>query len=213
MPNRISSIALSSLIIAGVTGTPATSQQAPSSKFVITKGKDTVGIELFSRDTATLWSEIHLATGLRWQITANLRADSSVDHIEATRLTRQGVSTGVSVHFGDTLVSATIMAPGGSEQAEVTTRGKAAPFLAISFALVEQLVQASHLGNGESAKWTVARLGAGDTATLTISRIHPDSALVSTTDVELRLALSKQGEILGGRYVGQEWMFERRKVR
>ena len=213
MPNPLSLIALFSLVIAGISGTPAMGQQAPSSKFIITKGKDTVGIELFSRDAATLSSEIHLATGLRWQITANLRADNSVDHIEATRLTRQGVATGVTVHFGDTLVSAAIVAPGGSERAEVTTRGRAAPFLAISFALVEQLVQASHLEGGKTAKRTVVRLGAGDTATLTISRFHPDSALFSTNDVELRVALSKQGEILGGRYVGQEWTFERKKTR
>jgi hypothetical protein len=74
-------------------------------------------------------------------------------------------------------------------------------------------VQGSHLADGKTTKWTVARLGAGDTATLTISRFHPDSALVSTSDVELRVALSKQGEILGGRCVGQEWTFERKKGR
>lgn len=57
MPKRISVVALLSLVVASA------SQQAPSSKFVITKGKDTVGIELFSRDASTLSSEIHLATG------------------------------------------------------------------------------------------------------------------------------------------------------
>lgn len=212
MPNPNSFVALVALVIVAVPGSPAAGQQAPS-QFVITKGKDTVGVELFSRDAATLSSEIHLASGLRWQISANLRPDSSVDHIEATRLTRQGVSTGVTIHFGDTLVSAAISAPGGSERAEVATHSKAAPFLALSFALAEQLVQASHLADGGSRKWTVVRLGAGDTATLTISRFHRDSALFSTTDVELRVALSKEGEIVGGRHVGQDWTFERRKAR
>ena len=206
-------IRFTSLIAIATIALPAASQQSPSSKFVITKGKDTVGVELFSRDAGTLSSDIHLATGLRWQITASLRSDSSISHLEATRLTRQGVSTGMIVHFGDTLVTAAVMAPGGSERVEMPMRGKAAPFLALSFALAEQIVRASQLADGKTAKWTAVRLGAGDTATLTLTRFHPDSALISTTDVELRVALSKQGEIVGGRHVGQDWTFERKKAR
>ena len=200
------------LIIVAAAALPAACQQ-PTSQFVITKGKDTVGVELFSRDSSTLSSEIRLATGLSWQLSVNLKPDGSMTHVEATRLTRQGVSTGVSLHFGDTLVTATITAPGGTERDELPVHGKVAPFLAISLALAEQIVQASHLADGKSMTWTVVRLGAGDTATLTASRFHPDSIKLSASDVELRLALSKQGEIIGGRHVGQDWIFERKKTR
>src|SRR5262245_40895476 len=129
------------LIIVAAAAIPAACQQ-PTSQFVITKGKDTVGVELFSRDASTLSSEIRLATGLSWQLSVNLKPDGSMTHVEATRVTRQGASTGISVHFGDTLVTAAIIAPGGTEHDELPVHGRIAPFLAISFALAEQLVQA-----------------------------------------------------------------------
>jgi hypothetical protein len=186
---------------------------AAQSQFIIKKGKDTVAIEAFSRDASTLTSEIYQTNGLRTQYTANLLADKAVQHIEMSRQNRQGAGVSFTVHIGDTLVTANVTTAAGSEKMEVGTKGKCTPFLALSFALSEQILQASHLEVGQSLKWTAIRLGAGDTATLTVSRFHADSALLSTADMQIRLAVSKTGEVIGGRHVGQDWVIERKNGR
>ena len=51
-------------------------QAATRSKFVVKKGKDTVAIEIFSRDAGTLTSEIYQSNGIRTQYSLDLRPDS-----------------------------------------------------------------------------------------------------------------------------------------
>lgn len=190
-----------------------TGQQAGRSEFIIKKGTDTVAVELFSRDAEALTGEIYQTNGPRTQYTLNLRPDSSISHVELTRQNRAGGTAGISVHFTPALVSAQFSAGGQSEKAEFAPQGKSTPFLAVSFALAEQIVQASHLKMGQSLKFTAVRLGAGDTATLTVTRFHADSASLSMSDVELRVALSPKGEVVGGRHVGQNWTVERKSAK
>ena len=37
-----------------------------------------------------------------------------------------------------------------------------------------------------------------------------DDAGIKASDVELRVAVSAKGEVIGGRHVGQDWLVERR---
>jgi hypothetical protein len=207
----LSRIAFLALIAVAAHALPA--QQPARSEFIIKKGKDTVGVEIFSRDAGTLTSEIYQSNGLRTQYTLNLRPDSSVQHVELTRQGRQGAGAGVSVNFGDTLVTATMSAGGESEKFEFSTHGKTTPFLAISFALAEQVMFASHLTVGKSQSWTAVRLGAGDTTTLTVTRFHADSVLLAMSDIQLKLALSRTGEVIGGRHMSQDWLVERKTLK
>jgi hypothetical protein len=118
---------------------------------------------------------------------------------------------GLTIAFGDTLVSASMTGPGGeNEKMGIATRGHNTPFLAVSFALCEQILRSSRLDVGTSQKWTAFRLGAGDTTTLTVTRFHVDSALFSMPDVQLKVALSSTGDVTGGRHLGQDWVIERR---
>ena len=199
------------VIIAAAHALPA--QQSARSEFIVKKGKDTVAVEIFSRDAGTLTSEIYQSNGLRTQYTLNLRPDSSVQHVEMTRQGRQGAGTGISVHFADTLVTATMAAGGESEKFEFPSRGTATPFLAVSFALAEQVVFASHLGVGKSRVWTACRLGVADTTTLTVTRFHADSVMLAMADVQLKLSLSPKGEVSGGRHMNQDWLVERKTVK
>jgi hypothetical protein len=199
------------LMIAAAHALPA--QQSARSEFIVKKGKDTVAVEIFSRDAGTLTSEIYQSNGVRTQYTLNLRPDSSVQHVEMTRQGRQGAGAGISVHFADTLVTATMSAGGESEKFEFASRGTATPFLAVSFALAEQVMFASHLSVGKSRVWTACRLGAGDTTTLTVTRFHADSVLLAMSDIQLKLALSPKGEVSGGRHMSQDWLVERKTVK
>lgn len=192
---------------------PAGAQQAPAkSGFVIKKSNDTVAVELFSRDASNLTSEIYQSNGLRTQYAANLAADGAIKYIEMTRAGRQGQGIGLTIAFGDTLVSASMSGPGGeNEKMDFQSRGHHTPFLAVSFALCEQIVRASQLEVGKSQKWTAFRLGAADTTTLTLTRFHADSVLFAMPDVQLKVAVSANGDVTGGRHMGQDWLIERRK--
>jgi hypothetical protein len=191
---------------------PAQGQQAAKPGFVIKKGKDTVAVEVYSRDASMLTSEIYQSNGVRTQYTATLGADASVTYIEMTRQGRQGQGTGLTIAFGDTLVSASMTGPGGeNEKMSIASRGRNTPFLAVSFALCEQILRSSRLDVGKSQKWTAFRLAAGDTTTLTVTRFHADSALFSMPDVQLKVAVSATGDVTGGRHLGQDWLIERRK--
>jgi hypothetical protein len=190
---------------------PAAAQKGT---FVITKGKDTVAVETFSRDGTTLTSQIAHTSGLRWQITAALRPDGSVQTIEAMRQARAAeASLTMNVHFGDTLVAAQASTFQGSDKMSMPVRERAMPFLALSFALTEQIVQASHLALGTSRQWLSVRLAAVDTATITVARFHPDSVSIKAADMELKLSLSSTGVVVGARHVGQGWSVERRSAK
>jgi hypothetical protein len=186
--------------------------QSKATQFIVTKGKDTVAVEVFTRDAGTLTGEIYQSNGLKTQYTLNLRPDSSVQHVEMMRQGRQGAGVGLSVHFDDTLVTASMSAGGEQQKLDLVTRGKTTPFLAVSFALSEQVVQASHLAVGQSVKWTAFRLAAGDSTTLTATRFHADSVSLVMSDLEIRLAVSSKGEVVGGRHVGQNWLVARKAV-
>ena len=201
-----------SIVVAASNALPA--QLAGRSEFIVKKGKDTVAVEIFNRDAGTLTSEIYQSNGVRTQYTINLRPDSSMQHVELTRQGRQGAGVGLSIHFADTLVTATMSAGGESEKLEFpSARGKATPFLAVSFALIEQLVFASRLSVGKSRVWTACRLAAGDTATLTVTRFHADSVLLALPEAQLKVALSPTGEVVGGRHMGQDWLVERKTLK
>jgi hypothetical protein len=187
----------------------AQQQQAKRSRFVITKGNDTVAIELFSRDGNALTSEIYQTNGPRSQYTMDLKPDSSVSHVEFTRVTQNNQSIGVSIFFLDTLVKAQMSVAGQTDQFEFPSR-KAIPMLVVSFALCEQIIRASHLEVGKSASYTALRLGAGDTTQLTVTRFHKDSVSFAMQGAQLKAALGSNGDVVGGVNVGQGWTVTRK---
>jgi hypothetical protein len=129
-----------------------------------------------------------------------------------TRVTRAGQSVGISAFFLDGSVKAQMSAGGQSEQMEMPVKA-ASPFLAVSFALCEQIIQATKLGVGKSVTLTALRLGVLDTATLVVSRFHADSASFTMPEVVLKVALSKQNEVIGGTHMQQGWAVERKAAK
>jgi hypothetical protein len=194
-----------------VVGIPSAAQprQPQRSRFVITKGNDTVAVELFSRAANALTSEIYQTKGPRTQYTMDLKPDSSISHVEFTRVTQNNQSIGVSIFFLDTLVRAQMSVAGQSDRFEFPSR-KAVPMLVVSFALCEQIVRASHLEVGKSASYTALRLGAGDTAQLIVTRFHKDSVSFAMQGAQLKAALGSNGDVVGGVNIGQGWIVTRK---
>lgn len=208
MPNLLK--VASRLLLLLLVGSPlaAQQQQAKRSRFVITKGNDTVAVELFSRDGNALTSEIYQTNGPRTQYTMDLKPDSSISHVEFTRVTQNNQSIGVSIFFLDTVVKAQMSVAGQTDQFEFPSR-KAIPILVVSFALCEQIIRASHLEVGKSASYTALRLGAGDTTQLTVTRFHQDSVSFAMQGAQLKAALGTNGDVVGGVHLGQGWTITR----
>ena len=209
MPKTLELVPRIAVMLAMAIPLAAQQQQSKRSQFVITKGNDTVAVELFSRDGNALTSEIYQKNGPRSQYTMDLKADSSISHVEFTRVTQNNQSMGISVFFLDSTVKAQVSAQGQTEQFEFPSR-KAIPMLVVSFALCEQIVQASHLGVGKSATYTALRLGAADTAQLTVTRFHQDSVSFTMQGAQLKAALGGKSEITGGVNLGQGWTITRK---
>jgi len=209
MPNILQLAPRLAALIAIALPLAAQQQQAKRSQFVVTKGKDTVAIELFSRDGNALTSEIYQTNGPRTQYTMDLKPDSSISHVEFTRVTQNNQSIGISLFFLDSTVKAQMSAQGQTEQFEFASR-KAIPILVMSFALCEQIVHASHLDVGKSATYTAIRLGVGDTTQLTVTRFQKDSVSFAMQGAQLKAALGSKGEIVGGVNLGQGWTITRK---
>ena len=188
----------------------AAQEGAPASQFIIRKGKDTVAVERFTRDAATLTGQLSQTNGVKLEYIANLRPDHSVEHIELSRQGLQGPAATMSIDFGDTLVSATVEAAGKKQQMAIPTQAKPIPFLLNSFALLEQIVLASHPAEGQKVKWVAARLGAGDTASISVSRGLADTVVISAPAGDVKLVVSKTGEVIAGLFAPLQWTVERR---
>jgi hypothetical protein len=204
---------ISTISAALLLGASSLAAQVPRTQFVVTKGKDTVAVEVFTRDGRSMTSEIVQSNGVRTQFTVELRADSTIQTIEYQRQNRQGQGLSLDGRFADSLVSATVTSGSDSEKLSIERPGKATPFLAVSFALSERLIRAVHLGVGDSTKVLAIRLGALDTATVTLSRFHTDSVRLAMRDLDLKVALSPKGEVVGAVHMAQNWVVARKTVR
>ena len=188
-------------------------QDPAQQEFIIRKGKDTVAVERFTRDAATLQGLLTQSNGVKMEYVANLRPDHSVEHIELSRQGLQGPAMTLSVDFGDTLVSATFEAQGKKQQMTVPTQARTTPFLVASFAILEQIALASHPAEGQKVKWIAARLGAGDTASISVSRGMADTVVVSAPNGDVKLVFSKAGDVVAGVFAPAQWVVERKSSR
>jgi hypothetical protein len=196
---------ISTVLLAALVASAAKAQGT----FIIRRGADTLAVEQFTREAGLLTGAVTQKSGLRSEYVAVLKPDNAVERIDMTRKAAQPITIGIG--FDAQAVNVSFAQGGQSENATIATpSGRAAPFLAVSFALCEQIVKAVSLKPGESAKWLMLRLGTGDTATATITRYHSDSVSITMPDVGLKLAINARGEVVGGTHQSQPWIVERK---
>ena len=188
----------------------AGAQDAAQQEFIIRKGKDTIAVEHFTRDAGILNGQLTQSNGVKIEYVANLRPDHSVEHIEFSRQGLQGPAVTLSVDFGDTLINASFEAQGKKQQMTVATQTRPMPFLVASFAILEQIALASHPAEGQKVKWIAARLGAGDTASISVARGVADTLVISAPNGDVKLAMSKAGDVVGAWFAPAQWIVERK---
>ena len=187
----------------------ASGQDAPQTEFIIRKGKDTLGVERFTRDASLLTGQLAQSNGVKVEYVANLRPDHTVEHIELSRTNLQAQTLTLSIDFGDTLINASFEAQGKKQAMAIATQARSMPFLLNSFALLEQIAKASHPAEGQKVKWIVARLGAGDTASISVTRGQADTLVISAPNGDVKLQM--RGEDVVGAWFGPlQWTVERK---
>jgi hypothetical protein len=206
-------IVLAIIAIAALAPSPSAGQSpAPpltQGRFIIRRGNDTVAVEQFTRDAASLTGDILQPKGPRLQYVVLLKADGRPERVDLTRTPRQGSPINVGIEFGRQSAHATISAAEGREEVDFPTPLPATPFLVQSVAIAEEIVRMAALTPGQQVRWTAVRLGAGDTATVTIARFHPDSVSLTMADVGITVALDARGRIIGAVHSKQPWTLER----
>ena len=198
------------LLALSIAANRVSAQDPAQQQFIIRKGKDTVAVERFTRDAGTLQGQLSQSNGVKVEYVANLRPDHSVEHIELSRQGLQGNALTLSVDFGDTLVKAAFESQGKKQEMSIATQLRTTPFLVNSFALLEQIALASHPAEGQKVKWSAVRLGAGDTASISVSRGMADTIVVSAPQGDVKLAMSRAGEVVGGWFAPAQWVIERK---
>jgi hypothetical protein len=178
-------------------------------QFIIRRGKDTVAVERFTRDGSSLTGDIVQPAGAHLQYTVLLEPNGKAERVDLTRMPQQGSPINVGVEFGAGSAHAIVSAAEGREEVDFPTPLPATPFLIQSFAITEQIVRIARLAPGQQTKLTAVRLGAGDTATVTVARFHPDSVSLTMADVAVTVALDRAGRVVGARHSRQPWVLER----
>jgi hypothetical protein len=209
---RLLRILAAACFIAGALSPNRAAAQETKAEFIVRRGKDTVAVERFTRDASALTGQLSQANGARMEYVANLRPDQTVEHIELSRQGLQGPVFTMSIDFGDTLINASFEGSGKKQQMSISTQARPIPFFVLSFALLEQIARASHPAEGQKVKWLAARLGAGDTASISVARGQADTVVVSAPNGDVKLVLSKAGDVIGGTFAPQQWTVERKAV-
>jgi hypothetical protein len=188
----------------------AAAAQAPRPTFVIRRDADTVAVERFNRDGDALTGEVRQKNGVVITYVMILKTGGGVALVDLTRTGPAGNTITAGADFKGNQVLTAVSAGGQTEGETIEAAEHPVPFLAVSFAICEQIVRATHLKPGQTTKVLALRLGVGDTATATVARFHADSVSITMPDITMKLALNAKGEVVGGRNSNQPWTVERR---
>ncbi|MDX2191736.1 MAG: hypothetical protein NW201_00185 [Gemmatimonadales bacterium] len=178
-----------------------------SSTFVVSRGGKVVATERVRRVGPTVTGDFlpNAADPVRTRWEAVVTPEGAVGLLEVTE--KQGLDTGKvrarviqrgrAIWKGDS-VAMEAMTSGGLHMRFYKTTPNSAPYLNLSFGLLDVALQRVLPKVGESAPLPLFNLTGGVTATATVTRPSPDSARVRLGTVEFALALDARGRVRGG---------------
>jgi uncharacterized protein len=202
--------ALLSLSLAG----SLAAQAGEQASFVLRVQADTFAVESFTRTADRLEGVLAGAAIGRIAYTLTLGeadatpalhlrawapgADPATAPMQEARITMRGDSS-----------VAEITTSAGTRTERLGTRAGAVLYLNPSMAHIEQLVRRARALDGDRAEIPVLMVQGGQTVTATVTRQGADSVLVAIGALELHLAVSPEGRVLGGAIPLQNLTFSR----
>jgi hypothetical protein len=203
-----------------ILGFPAnTSAQAArdSGAFVVSRGRDTVATERFTRTATRLEGTLSLRNPQRTteRYSAVVGPDGTLPLIEVP--VREGLDSGgakpkivqrARVIFKEDSAAVDEVGNAGIQTRIFGTEAGAVPYLNLSFALLEQAVRRARAANGGS-EVAFFNLGGGQTLVARLSPFGVDSLRLDIGDTRIHLRLDAEGRLLGGRIPVQDVLVQR----
>jgi len=196
----------------------ASAQLSTGSTFIITGEQDTVAVERFTRTSTALIGDLRLVQqpqSLHVHYTVSFRPDGSPTRVEI-------IDDAPNFFTGTVVFDAKSMMAVQAEIGALNDRVRMSPAntqpaIGTSMALMEQLVRATHPAIGDSARIGVMNIRNGNTSAMTITRTSTDSVSIVCDGCmrmgvreEIRVALGKSGDIVGGTNPSLHWTITRR---
>ena len=186
-----------SLACATILASSLAAQQPVAGAFFYMRGSDTVAIERFARSADSLVGElVQGGQAIRYRLA--LRRDGWPEHLDFT-------ADGYPVRSGSLAISARSvdgerLRNGITGPAKLSTASLTIPLFVPSMALLEQAVRAIGIADVRVSRVPIVRpVTAGlTTDTVVIRRIAPDSLIIELTEGDLRVAVARDGAIVGG---------------
>lgn len=212
------SLAALALLVAAACAARAADPPAPAAAaqdggtFVVRQGTDTLVVERFTRTATSLNGEMAIRRNLVLAYEQTLGPDGATTAIE-TRATRPGADS-VLQRFsatirGDTLAGTRVEGD-STRQVRVAVQRGAVLYFNPSPAMLEQAVRRARAIGGTRVEVPVHVLsGRGGGATSVITFVGADSATATLGQAETRLAVDREGRILGGSIPGSGVVIER----
>ena len=205
------------VLFVAATAARANAQAATPSTFVVTNGLDTVAVERFTARANSLTGDLRVMQGqqpvhVNYELT--LRTDGSASRVKTVD-DSPAMFSGIIVFDNDAMSAA---------RADPATKGAALrmgpsngyPTIGTSIAMMEQLVRATHPVVGDSATIRFINIRNGGDGMLTVRRISSDSVVIVCTGCmranareELRFAVAKNGDVIGGGNPALGWTISR----
>lgn len=192
---------------------PGRRPQATPTTFVIQSDVDTIVAERITRTPTTITGDLRLyQEGGRAHYVVHLRADGSAETVEV-RNDRPNFFTGTFAFSGVAASAARASAPTG---AVAVAPSDAYPVIGISIGLIEQIIHANLRPVGDSATVKAINIRNHNLAMITIAHAAKDSVRVDCEgcmrvgqNERLLLALSKDGDVIGGIRQAPYWVITR----
>ena len=189
---------------------------ADSGTFIIRHGADTVATERFTRTETTLAGTLAVKNSRQMakQYQAVVAPDATVPMIEVT--VRADLDSGrvkgkvvqrARVLFKEDSAAVDDITNSGLQTRVFGTERGAIPYLNLSFALLEQAVRRSRVG--DAGQVAFFNLGGGETLDARLTPLGADSLSLAIGTVEFHLRVDASGRVLGGRIPAQEVVAER----
>ncbi|HTR96911.1 MAG TPA: CocE/NonD family hydrolase [Candidatus Acidoferrales bacterium] len=174
---------------------------ASASQVVLTRGRDTLSVERWTRTSqfvdGTLWLRHAF---FRAAYTLTLLPDGRVSHLRAHNGDADAPDS-TPPRFrtfmdwsGDSVVVR--IEPGSTSS--VHDAGSALPYVNPSMAMIEQVLRRARRLEGDSVRVAVVEPGESDPVPVLVRWLPNDSASVTIEDLELRFEVGRAGEIRGG---------------
>lgn len=199
-------------LYADALGCTETSSAVAGRRYVLLNGRDTISTEQFVRRDATISGQVRQNTGacVRYELTLEGSGKITEARLADQRFTARPRT--VTSSLRGSRVEVSISDP--PRDTSFDTRERTVLYVPSIIASLEQIIQESRLGVGDSARVLTTNFRHGGTTSGVVTRISADSFRVRNPNADIRVRVNAQREVTGGTVStgsGVPWLLVRQR--